>query len=86
MTPAELNRELSAKQIQRDKDMLYLAEHVDARCIAILEQKFSTRKACFLRSPSGYDPLDAMRRDAYREVVSFLKAARAKAVKLSQNQ
>ena len=66
---------------QARKDRAYLAEHIDARTIAIMERKFSTNQAAFLRTPTGYDPLDAMRRDAYREVVCWLKSQIALAKK-----
>lgn len=69
---------------QARKDRAHLAAHIDSRCISILERKFSTHQAAFLRTPNGYDPLDAMRRDAYREVVQWLKSQLALARKEAQ--
>ena len=70
-----MNPFLPREDIQkRDKnDRIHLAQTIDARTISILKRKFGTDKACFLPGPNGYDPMDAMRRDAYREVVYWLE-------------
>lgn len=81
-----MNDSVAYLKEQARKDRAHLAAHIDARCIAILERKFSTRQAAFLRTPTGYDPLDAMRRDAYREVVCWLKSQLALAKKESQER
>lgn len=55
----------------------YIGQRVDEQCIEYLEEKFGCKYACFTKRPDGtYDPLDAMRRDAYREVVGWLKKER----------
>lgn len=45
--------------------------------LEILERRFETNLPCFQGGAGQYDPLDAMRRDAYREVVLFLRSERA---------
>lgn len=70
MTPeelAELERLLRAER-------KYIAEHVDERLLRILEDRFMTHLPCYVRKADGrYDSLDAMRRDANREVILFLR-------------
>ena len=39
-----------------------------------LKRHFQTDLPCFQGKAGSYDPLDAMRRDAYREVVLFIEA------------
>ena len=70
-----MNPFLPREEIQkRDKnDRIHLAQTVDARTISILKRKFGTDKACFLPGPNGYDPMDAMRRDAHREVFLVIR-------------
>lgn len=64
------------EHLRREKqDRRHLSQTVDSKTIAILKRKFGTNKACFLPGPNGYDPMDAMRRDAYREVISWLEHA-----------
>lgn len=69
------------------KRRLYLAKHIDEQCIAYLEQHFQCDLPCFQRQPSdnSFDPLDAMRRDAYREVTLFLRRELNLAKKLNDN-
>lgn len=52
----------------------YLAEHVDEQCIRFIEERFGCNLPCFQKKADGsFDPLDAMRLDAYREVCLFLR-------------
>ncbi len=52
----------------------YLAEHMDEQCIRYIEERFNCNLPCFQKRPDGsFDPLDAMRLDAYREVCLFLR-------------
>lgn len=51
----------------------HLAAHVTPETIAYLEEQFETNLPCFQGSQGAYDPLDAMRRDAHREVILWLK-------------
>ena len=76
------------ERLERDrKERMYLAQRVDKRIITMLKRRFGTEKACFLPTPRGYDPLDAMRRDAYREVVAWLETQMLKGQKeLNQNK
>ncbi len=55
----------------------YIAERIDERLLNYLEERFSCNLPAFQRTASGgYDPLDAMRRDAYREVILWLQRER----------
>ncbi len=54
----------------------HLAERMDDECISFLEARFETGICCFQGRAGGYDPLDAMRRDAHREVILYLKSIR----------
>ena len=79
--------DINEKREQDRRNRMYLAERVDKRVLSILKKKFGTEKACFLPGANGYDPLDAMRRDAYREVVNWLEnAVREGKKELNQDQ
>lgn len=39
-----------------------------------LRERFQTNLPCFQGTQGTYDPLDAMRRDAYREVILYIEA------------
>lgn len=41
--------------------------------LAELKKHFQTDLPCFQGKAGSYDPLDAMRRDAYREVILFIE-------------
>lgn len=41
--------------------------------LSFLEARFQTDLPVFQGSPGNYDPLDAMRRDAYREVFLYIR-------------
>lgn len=41
--------------------------------LAELKRHFQTDLPCFQGKAGSYDPLDAMRRDAYREVILFIE-------------
>lgn len=52
----------------------HIGERVDERFLGYLEERFGTGLPAFQRQAGGgFDPLDAMRRDAYREVVLWLR-------------
>ena len=51
----------------------HLAAHITPETIAYLEAEFQTNLPCFQGSQGTYDPLDAMKRDAQREIVLWLK-------------
>ena len=48
-----------------------------------LEARFQTDLPVFQGSPGSYDPLDAMRRDAYREVFLYIRRQVQLAIKES---
>lgn len=56
-----------------DRRRAHLAEHITPETIAYLEAEFQTNLPCFQGTQGSYDPLDAMKRDAQREVVLWLK-------------
>ncbi len=51
----------------------HLREHIDETTLRIIEQHFSTHLPAFQKTGDTYDPYDAMRRDAAREVTLFLR-------------
>lgn len=73
--PAEMEeweREELARLIRRERK--YIGEHVTPTLLKIIEDRFMLHLTCFQLRPDGsFDPLDAMRRDANREVVLFLR-------------
>lgn len=55
-------------------DRAHIARRVDRRLLRILEDRFAVNLPCYQKREDGsYDPLDAMRRDAYREVILWLR-------------
>lgn len=54
-------------------DRRCLAAHISDEVLEVLERRFETRLPVFRGSAGQFDPLDAMRRDAYREVVLWLR-------------
>ena len=60
-------------QNEQRKRRRYLAEHLDEEVIRIIEERFECNLPCFQGHAGAYDPLDAMRRDAYREVTLWLR-------------
>lgn len=68
---AEEVREQALRQARADRAVL--AAQVDERVLEILERRFETRLPVFRGAAGQFDPLDAMRRDAYREVVLWLR-------------
>lgn len=58
---------------QARADRRCLAAHVTDELLELLERRFETRLPVFRGSAGRFDPLDAMRRDAYREVVLWMR-------------
>ncbi|MGN0868387.1 MAG: hypothetical protein ACI4O9_02535 [Akkermansia sp.] len=56
----------------------HVAACLDEDAIAFLEERFETNYCCFQGKRGQYDPLDAMRRDAHREVILYLRYIREK--------
>ena len=50
-----------------------LKEAFTPEVLNILEQEFQTNLPCFQGKAGSYDPLDAMRRDAQREMLLWVK-------------
>ena len=50
-----------------------LKEAFTPEVLDILEKEFQTYLPCFQGKAGSYDPLDAMRRDAYREMILFIE-------------
>lgn len=60
----------------RRRRVLLFGQPLDERGLEVLERRFECGKPCFMRVGvnGGFDPLDAMRRDAYREVCMWLRS------------
>ena len=66
MTPEELK--------QRDaRERAIIGRAITDEVLAVIARKFGVHQACFQGVAGRYDPLDAMRRDAFREVYTWLK-------------
>ncbi len=60
-------------EARRREERRYLAERLDERCLGIIGRRFGVHQACFQGVRGQFDSLDAMRRDAYREVYMWLR-------------
>jgi len=59
---------------ERDvRERAIIGRAVTDEVLAVLARKFGVHQACFQGVAGRYDPLDAMRRDAYREVYMWLR-------------
>ena len=67
---------LARAEERRAEERRYLCERLDERCIEIIGRRFGVHQACFQGVRGQYDPLDAMRRDAFREVYAWLRKER----------
>lgn len=56
---------------REEEDEIITQAFSDPRVLDILERRFQCHLPCFQGNAGSYDPLDAMKRDAQREV--FLK-------------
>jgi hypothetical protein len=50
-----------------------LATHITPEVLSYLEEQFQTSLPCFQTINGSFDPLDAMRRDAHREVILWIQ-------------
>lgn len=66
-------RDLDERVGEARRRRAHLARHVDGEVLRILEERFGTRYPAFQGKPGAWDALDAMRRDAQREVVLYLR-------------
>lgn len=64
----------------------HLAAHITQETIAYLEAEFQTNLPCFQGEQGTYDPLDAMKRDAQREIILWLKNELTQHEKQQTNQ
>lgn len=55
------------------RERAVIGRAVTDEVLAVLARKFGVHQACFQGVAGRYDPLDAMRRDAYREVYMWLR-------------
>ena len=55
------------------RDRAVIGRAVTDEVLAVIGRRFGVHRACFQGCAGRYDPLDAMRRDAYREVYHWLK-------------
>ena len=69
------------------RQLLRVFDTPDGRDIlSFLEARFQTDLPVFQGSPGNYDPLDAMRRDAYREVFLYIRRQLQLALKESTTE
>ena len=70
-----LQQETSLKEARlKRRQLLRVFDTPDGRDIlSFLEARFQTDLPVFQGSPGNYDPLDAMRRDAYREIFLYIR-------------
>lgn len=61
-----------ARVAQREVARLFGCDH-GARVLEFLEEHFQVHLPVFQGKAGGFDPLDAMRRDAYREVFLYIR-------------
>lgn len=64
----------------------HLAAHITPETIAYLEAEFQTNLPCYQGTQGNYDPLDAMKRDAQREIILWLKNELTQHEKQQTNQ
>ena len=83
-----LQQETSMKEARlKRRQLLRVFDTPDGRDIlSFLEARFQTDLPVFQGSPGNYDPLDAMRRDAYREVFLYIRRQLQLALKESTTE
>ena len=83
-----LQQETSLKEARlKRRQLLRVFDTPDGRDIlSFLEARFQTDLPDFQGSPGNYDPLDAMRRDAYREVFLYIRRQLQLALKESTTE
>ena len=80
-----LQQEASVREARlRRRQLFRVFDTPDGReVLTFLEARFQTDLHVFQGSPGSYDPLDAMRRDAYREVFLYIRRQVQLAIKES---
>ncbi len=83
-----LQQEASLKEARlKRRQLLRVFDTPDGRdALSFLEARFQTDLPVFQGSPGNYDPLDAMRRDAYREVFLYIRRQLQLALKESTTE
>ena len=83
-----LQQEPSLKEARlKRRQLLRVFDTPDGRdVLSFLEARFQTDLPVFQGSPGNYDPLDAMRRDAYREVFLYIRRQLQLALKESTTE
>ena len=83
-----LQQEASLKEARlKRRQLLRVFDTPDGRdTLSFLEARFQTDLPVFQGSPGNYDPLDAMRRDAYREVFLYIRRQLQLALKESTTE
>lgn len=83
-----LQQEASLKEARlKRRQLLRVFDTPDGRdVLSFLEARFQTDLPAFQGSPGNYDPLDAMRRDAYREVFLYIRRQLQLALKESTTE
>ena len=83
-----LQQETSLKEARlKRRQLLRVFDTPDGRdVLSLLEARFQTDLPVFQGSPGNYDPLDAMRRDAYREVFLYIRRQLQLALKESTTE
>ena len=72
-TPLQQEAALREARLRR-RQLLRVFDTPDGRdVLSFLEARFQIDLPVFQGSPGNYDPLDAMRRDAYREVFLYIR-------------
>lgn len=72
-TPLQQEAALREARLRR-RQLLRVFDTPDGRdVLSFLEARFQTDLPVFQGRPGNYDPLDAMRRDAYREVLLYIR-------------
>ncbi len=74
MNRSDINRRLIEKaRASRRRLLSVLGTEEGEAVLAHLEERFETRLPVFQGQAGSYDPLDAMRRDAHREVFLVIR-------------
>lgn len=78
-----LQQEASVREARlKRRQLLRVFDTPDGReALSFLEARFQTDLPVFQGSPGNYDPLDAMRRDAYREIFLYIRRQLQLAIK-----
>lgn len=68
-----MKTEQEYEQSMKHRRRIFREAFRNPEVLAELKRHFQTDLPCFQGRAGSYDPLDAMRRDAYREVILFIE-------------